>query len=109
MTTLAIDSSNNLLVGNELVTRIDKNALIQDIRTRLGMFRKEYPFDTEQGVDYIGLFSLNDRAELKNAIIAEIKKDERVDSAVINDLKFISGVLTMSIQITTREGELINV
>lgn len=109
MTTLAIDSNNNLLSGAELITHADTKALTQDIRTRLQLFAKEYPFNIEQGLDYIALFSGNNRDELKNAIIAEIKKDSRVDSAIVENLAFVGGVLTLSIQITTQEGEIVNV
>ena len=94
MTTLRLDENNNLIVGENFLTLSGIEALIQDVRTRLKMFLGEYPFDTSKGVDYVSLFQNNDKKEIENAILAEIKKDKRVSQAIIENLDFTNGKLT---------------
>lgn len=105
MTTLRLDENNNLVVGESLLTLSGIEALMQDIRTRLKMFLGEYPFDTSKGVDYVSLFQNNDKKEIQNAIIAEIKKDKRVSQAIIENLDFTNGKLTLNIKVINGEGE----
>ena len=89
MTTLKLDSNNNLEVGRDFMLLSENEALIQDIKTRLEFWQKENPFDVTQGLDYIGLLSQNDTNELKEAIIKEVKKDERVYNVVISKFEII--------------------
>lgn len=105
MTTLRLDENNNLVVGENFLTLSGIEALIQDVRTRLKMFLGEYPFDTSKGVDYVSLFQNNDKKEIQNAIIAEIKKDKRVSQAIIENLDFTNGKLTLNIKVINGEGE----
>lgn len=105
MTTLRLDENNNLIVGENFLTLSGIEALIQDVRTRLKMFLGEYPFDTSNGVDYVGLFQNNDKKEIENAIIAEIKKDKRVSQVIIENLDFTNGKLTLNIKVINGEGE----
>lgn len=109
MTTLKLDKDNNLVVGSEMLTLEGNDALIQDIRNRLGMFLGEYPFDITLGVDYIGLFSANNQKEIQNAIIQEIKKDNRVSEAYIEDLKNENGRLTIGLKVISQSGDTLNV
>lgn len=109
MTTLRLDSHNNIIAGDSFLTLQGNEALRQDIRTRLSMFLGEYPFNTTQGVDYIGLLQDNNRDNIKNAIIAEIKKDSRVAQVTIIKAELDKGVLMLDIQITSTQGEIINV
>lgn len=105
MTTLRLDENNNLVVGESFLTLSGIEALIQDVRTRLQMFLGEYPFDTSKGVDYISLFQNNNKKEIENAIIAEIKKDKRVSQVIIENLDFTNGKLTLNIKVINGEGE----
>ena len=105
MITLRLDENNNIIAGESFLTLSGIEALTQDVRTRLKMFLGEYPFDTSKGVDYIGLFQNNDKKEIQNAIIAEIKKDERVSQAIVEDLDFTNGKLTLNIKVINGEGE----
>ncbi len=109
MITLRLDSHNNIIAGESFLILQGNEALRQDIRTRLGMFIGEYPFNTTQGVDYIGLLQDNNRDDIKNAIIAEIKKDSRVAQVNITKAKVVSGTLELNIQITNTLGEIIDV
>lgn len=105
MTTLRLDENNNLVVGESFLTLSGIEALIQDVRTRLQMFLGEYPFDTSKGVDYISLFQNNNKKEIENAIIAEIKKDKRVSQVIIENLDFTNGKITLNIKVINGEGE----
>ena len=109
MTTLMLDSHNNIIAGKEFLILKGNEALKQDIRTRLSMFSGEYPFDTTQGVDYLGLLKDNNRDNIKNAIISEIKKDSRVTQVYIKKIEIESGALKLEIQITNTQGEAIDV
>lgn len=109
MTTLMLDSHNNIIAGDSFLTLQGIEALRQDVRTRLSMFLGEYPFNTTQGIDYIGLLQDNNRDNIKNAIIAEIKKDSRVSQATITKAELDRGTLMLDIQITSTQGEVINV
>lgn len=108
MITLRLDSHNNIIAGDSFLTLQDNEALRQDVRTRLGMFLGEYPFNTTQGIDYIGLLQDN-RDNIKNAIISEIKKDSRVAQVNITKAEITGGTLELDIQITSMRGEIINV
>lgn len=104
-----LDSHNNIIAGDSFLTLQGNEALRQDIRTRLGMFIGEYPFNTTQGVDYIELLQDNNKDNIKNAIIAEIKKDSRVAQVTIIKAELDRGALMLDIQITSTQGEIINV
>lgn len=109
MTTLMLDSHNNIIAGDSFLTLQGTEALRQDVRTRLSMFLGEYPFNTTQGINYIGLLQDNNRDNIKNAIIAEIKKDSRVSQVTITKAELDRGALMLDIQITSTQGEVINV
>lgn len=109
MTTIRLDSYNNIIAGDSFLTLQDSEALKQDIRTRLGMFLGEYPFNTTQGIDYIGLLQDNNRDNIKSAIISEIKKDSRVSQVNITKAEVTSGTLELDIQIISTRGNIINV
>ena len=104
-----LDSHNNIISGESFLILKGNEALRQDIRTRLSMFLGEYPFDTTQGVDYIELLKDNNRDNIKNAIISEIKKDSRITQVAIKKVEIESGALKLEIQITNTQGEVIDV
>lgn len=54
MISLALDSSNNLILGaNGQLTTVDEGAeVVQHVRSRLLFYRGESPIDTTQGVPY---------------------------------------------------------
>ncbi len=109
MTTLKLDSNNNLEVGRDFILLSENEALIQDIKTRLEFWQKENPFDITQGLDYISLLSQNDTNELKETIIKEVKKDERVYNAAISKFEIIQNRLELALEIETINGDFLNV
>lgn len=109
MTTLKLDSNNNLEVGRDFILLSGNEALAQDIKTRLDFWQKENPFDITQGLDYINLLSQNDTNELKEAIIKEVKKDERIYNVVISKFEIIQNRLELALEIETNNGDFLNV
>lgn len=109
MTTFKLDSSNNLQFESNFETISGGEALIQDIRTLLLMFKGEYPFNNEIGIDYYALMGANDRNELINTIFERIKADSRVKSIKNSSVNVNNGKLELTCEILTSWGEVINV
>lgn len=109
MTTFKLDSTNNLQFESNFETLSKNEALIQDIRTLLLMFRGEYPFNSDLGIDYYALMQNNDRNELLNAIFDRIKGDSRVKTIKNSNVDFKNGKLELTCEILTSWGEVINV
>lgn len=101
---LKVDNSGNLQVGTEFKTVAGREALIQDIRTRLRLFQGEFHFDIDAGLPYIDMLHNNNRQTFENEIISEILKDSRVKTARINNSELINGKLNIEVEITTQEG-----
>lgn len=106
---LKLDSNNNLQVGSAFITIGGVDSLVQDIRNRLSLVAGEYPFDITQGVDYFTLLSQNNKTNIKNAIINEIKKDNRVSEVELEDMLLENNTLRLNIKITTIDGVVVNV
>ena len=109
MTTFKLDSSNNLQFESNFETISGGEALIQDIRTLLLMFKGEYPFNSDLGIDYYALMGANDRNELINTIFERIKADSRVKSIKNSSVNVNNGKLELTCEILTSWGEVINV
>lgn len=109
MTTFKLDSSNNLQFESNFETISGGEALIQDIRTLLLMFKGEYPFNSEIGIDYYTLMGANDRNELINTIFDRIKADSRVKSIKDSSVNVKNGKLELTCEILTSWGEVVNV
>lgn len=109
MNSIALDNNNNIIATKSWQIVSGNDSLRQDIKNRLAMFNKEYPFDINQGIDYITLLSLNRKDDLQNAITKEILKDSRVKSVKVKDLSFNKNRLAFEIEVTTNENEVIYV
>lgn len=110
MKTLKLDSKNNLVFGSNFILLNGKEAIIQDCKTRLSMFKGEYPFNKDEGIDYINLLLDNNIDNIKQTISNELMKDERIQYVTIIDLnKDSKGKLTINVQCTLTSGEIINV
>lgn len=109
MNTLGLDNENNLIVGSDFVLKSEKEAIIQDCKTRLKMFSGEYPFDTGEGIDYIGLLRGNNREAIKKALQKELKKDNRLEYVTIAKLNLTGSKMEISVECTLYNGEIINV
>lgn len=73
-----LDSNNNIINNSNIVTVSDKDALVQDIKTLLYMYKGEYPYNTNKGIDYIAYLQNNDETGLLAAMQQRILEDTRV-------------------------------
>lgn len=109
MTTFKLDKNNNLCFESEFELLSGADALIQDIRNMLLMFKGEYPFDSDIGLDYYGIMSNQSKENIETLILDRIRQDERVKSIKNVETNAKNGELSLSMQILTSWGELVNV
>lgn len=89
MKSLKLDSQNNLIYGTTFFTTEGNERILQDIKTRVGMLKGEYPYDKEKGFDYIG-YMQNNSIDLKRQIKQECRK--------------IAGVTNLELEIDSQGG-----
>ena len=106
---LKVDDNGNLQIGAQFQTVSGREALIQDIKTRLRLVQGEFHFDTDAGMPYFELLQNNNRRAFENEIISEVLKDSRVKNAKISNSELKNGNLKLEIEITTREGWVIQI
>ena len=104
MKTLKLDKNNNLTFSNNLETIESKEAIKQDIKTLLLMWITEYPFNTNDGLNWYQLATYNN----KNDIIAEVKERILQDRRVLNvnsiDISFNNNLLNIEAELETTQG-----
>lgn len=106
MKTFKLDSDNNIVFGTDIVLLSEKEALIQDIRNLLLMFKGEYPFDINKGIDYYDLASFNDNQKIQNAVRDRILQDERVKTIENLTISQERGNISVSAEINSIYGEI---
>ena len=78
MTTLALDSKNNLIAFGNFVTRSGIDAIVQDIKTLLLMWQGEYPFNLTKGLNYYDIVNKNSISLVKKEIRKRVMEDKRI-------------------------------
>lgn len=104
MKTLALDEKNNLIFESDFQVKDGAEALTQDIKNLLMMFKGEYPFNTSKGISYYDLASLNNKQRIENAILERLKQDKRVKSITNLQIDFKNGEMRMSCEINSSVG-----
>lgn len=104
MTTFAVDNNNNLLFKSNIQIKSGLEAVTQDIRTKLSMWRGEDIYNLDNGLDYEKIVKSNNINLIKNAIKSELKKDDRIQKIEFLEFNNIDSNLNVKIQITTNEG-----
>ena len=104
MKTLAIDDKNNLIFESDFQLKDGADALSQDIKNLLMMFKGEYPFNTSKGISYYDLASQNNKQRIENAILERLKQDKRVKSITNLQIDFAKGEMQMSCEINSSVG-----
>lgn len=82
-----LDSNNNIINNSNIILISDKAALVQDIKTRLYMYKGEYPYNINKGIDYIKYMKNNDEQGLLAAIQSRILEDSRVSNVTFESAK----------------------
>lgn len=104
MTTFAVDNNNNLLFKSNIQIKSGLEAVTQDIRTKLSMWKGEDIYNLDNGLDYSKMIKSNNINLIKNAIKSELKKDDRIQKIEFLEFNNIDSNLNVKIQITTNEG-----
>lgn len=101
-----LDSNNNIINNSNIVTVSDKDALVQDIKTLLYMYKGEYPYNTNKGIDYIAYLQNNDETGLLAAMQQRILEDTRVTNVTFETSKESNN---LKIVLTITSGETVSV
>lgn len=109
MVSLQLDSNNNLVFTNNLLTVIDEKSVIQDIKNLLLMFITENPFDTVIGLDYYSLASQNNKTRIQNAIIERTMEDDRIQSVKNISVDFSNMGMDIKLSVQLKNGVIVNV
>ena len=109
MTTLQIDDKANLIAVGNFSLLSDVEAVKQDIKTLLKLFKSEYPFDVRMGIDWYNLASQNNRQNIEIAITQRILEDSRVRAIQSINVDFRGGVMNVSLEVRLKDGSCINV
>lgn len=104
MTTLALDSKNNLIAFGSFVTRSGIDAIVQDIKTLLLMWQKEYPFNLTKGLNYYDIVNQNSVSLAKKEIARRVMEDKRIINIQELEVDFSHSELKIKMMLETTEG-----
>lgn len=104
MTTFALDNNNNLIFKSNITLKTGLEALTQDVKTMLGMWKGEDIYNIESGVDYEKIIKSNSINTIKNIIKSELKKDDRINKIEFLQFENIDSKLNIMLQLSTNEG-----
>ena len=104
MKTLKLDKNNNLNFSNNLETIESKDAIKQDIKTLLLMWLTEYPFNTNEGLNWYQLSTYNNKNDIIIAVKDRILQDKRILNVNSIDISFNNNLLSIEAELETTEG-----
>lgn len=104
MTTLQLDNNNNLVFQSNFLTLSGKEAIRQDIKNLLLMFKGEYPFNIEMGINYYDLLTWNNKDYIKNQIKERVLTDKRIKAIYNLQVGFNQKSLNVNMDLETTEG-----
>lgn len=104
MTTLQLDNNNNLIFQSNFLTLSGKEAIRQDIKNLLLMFKGEYPFNIEMGINYYDLLTWNNKDYIKNQIKERVLTDKRIKAIYNLQVGFNQKSLNVNMDLETTEG-----
>ncbi len=107
MTTLEIDTNNNLVIQNKnLITTNGIVACTQDTRTRVGIVQGENPYNTDQGIAYFDeiLGKLGGLEYMRLAITARILDNPEISGVSNLSIESGDGTTTVTADVETIYG-----
>lgn len=107
MTTLALDSKNNLIAFGNFVTRSGVDAIVQDIKNLLLMWQGEYPFNLTKGLNYYDIVNQNSISLVKKEITRRVLEDKRIINIQELDVDFSHSELKIKMTLETTEGVIV--
>lgn len=107
---LKLDDNNNLVFAENFILIDGIESLAQDVTNKLDLWKGEFIYNTEIGLDYLEMLRYNNLDLLKSEIESYISQDERVESTVITEFRENEdGNIEFRSKITTKEGEVLYV
>lgn len=107
---LKLDEKNNMIFAENFILVDGINSLAQDVKNKLDLWRGEFIYNVEIGLDYLEMLRYNNLDLLKSEIEDYISQDERVESVIIQEFRENEdGNIKFLIKITTKEGEVLYV
>lgn len=106
MKSFKLDSDNNMIVGADLFLIDDIDALVQDTKNRLAMIGGEYPFNINEGIDYITYMQNNDNNGLLNKIQERILEDNRINNVTFDINKTNNNLIIKIVSKNMQEGKI---
>ena len=82
-----LDRNNNIINNSNFILVSEKAALVQDIKTLLYMYKGEYPYNINKGIDYIAYLQNDDETGLLAAMQQRILEDTRVTNVTFESAK----------------------
>lgn len=82
-----LDRNNNIINNSNFILVSEKAALVQDIKTLLYMYKGEYPYNINKGIDYIAYLQNDDETGLLAAMQTRILEDSRVSNVTFESAK----------------------
>lgn len=104
MRTLQLDNNNNLVFQSNFLTLSGKEAIRQDIKNLLLMFKGEYPFNIDMGINYYDLLTWNNKDYIKNQIKERVLTDKRIKAIYNLQVGFNHKSLNVNMDLETTEG-----
>lgn len=101
-----LDAKNNIVFGTDFKLVSGADALTQDIKNLLQVFKGEYVFDSGKGIDYYDLASKNNYSNIQSAIIDRVMSDARVQGVKNVEFGVNKGTFEISLQIESEYGTL---
>lgn len=86
-TSFKLDKNNNIINSSNFILVSEKAALVQDIKTRLYMYKGEYVYNKNLGIDYIDYLQNDDETGLLAAMQQRILEDTRVSNVTFETAK----------------------
>lgn len=109
MVSLKVDQNNNLEFADNFILASGVEALKQDARNKISMWKGEYPYNINTGIDYLEIL----KTANKNLFIAELRQallsDDRILNVDVKIGKVHHGKVSIELAITTQKGEMLNV
>lgn len=109
MVSLKVNADNNLEFADNFILCSGVDALRQDARNKISMWKGEYPYNIDEGIDYLEIL----KTANKNLFLAELRQALLLDARILNvDVKIgkvISGKVMIELNITTTKGEMLYV
>lgn len=109
MVSLKLDNRNNLMFNSNFLTVSENEAVAQDIKNLLLLFKTENPFNLEEGINYYDLANENNRALIEDTIIERILQDGRIKSVKTIVVNFNNMNMNITTQLQLKNGSIINV